>query len=58
MTDKFEIVYINLVKRPEKKEKIENEFIKKNIINYKRFDAIDGYKLIEIPKLKFYFYKF
>jgi len=52
MTDKFEIVYINLEKRPEKKEKMENEFKKKNIINYKRFDAIDGYKLIEIPKLK------
>ena len=29
MTDNFEIVYINLEKRPEKKEKIENEFIKK-----------------------------
>jgi glycosyl transferase family 25 len=52
MSDNFEIVYINLEKRPEKKDKIENEFKKNNIINYKRFDAIDGNKFDEIPKLK------
>jgi len=52
MTDNFEIVYINLEKRPEKKDKMENEFKKNNITNYKRFDAIDGNKFDEIPKLK------
>jgi len=47
--NRYEIVYINLDRSTERKKRLESQFNKYNIKNYRRFKAIDGntYKLTD-----------